>query len=205
VTPPANGSIRNVILDVGWVLVHLDYSRLTNFLREHGADVSNMRDIVKRIELERHETGQLPGDGLLQNLAQLGTRQIDIEQLRTHWIEMFELQVPMVRLAERLAMRYRVHLLSNVGDLHWAYLVREYGLDRIGHGALPSFVAGVMKPHPEIYAQAERRFGLEPQATVFVDDLEDNVAAARARGWHGVQHRSYEDTAAQLAALGVAW
>lgn len=199
----ANGAIRNVIFDIGWVLVHLDYGRLTSFLREHGADVADMRAIVGRIELERHESGDLPGDELLENLARLGTKTIDLAALRGHWVDMFELQVPMVRLAERLAEHHRVHLLSNVGDLHWAHLAREYGLHRIGHGALPSFVAGVMKPHPDIYAQAERRFGLEPRATVFIDDLPANVAAARARNWHGVQHRGIDETTAALAALGV--
>jgi putative hydrolase of the HAD superfamily len=117
---------------------------------------------------------------------------------------MFELQVPMVSLARRLAERYRVHLLSNVGDLHWVHMSREYGLHRIGHGALPSFVAGVMKPEPRIYAEAERRFALDPQSTVFVDDLAANVETARQRGWHGIQHVGFHETVQALAALGVA-
>lgn len=200
-----NGAIRAVVFDIGWVLLHLDYSRLTRFLREHGADVADMRQIVARIELVRHETGQLPGDEFLANVASLASRSVDIAALREHWNDMFEPQEAMVRLAERLATRYRVHLLSNIGDLHWQHVVHHYGLDRLGHGALPSFVAGVMKPDPQIYAQAEARFGLEPRATVFIDDLEANVEAARARGWHAVRHSSYPETTAALAALGVQW
>jgi FMN phosphatase YigB (HAD superfamily) len=38
---------------------------------------------------------------------------------------------------------------------------------------------------------------------VFIDDLEANVAAARACGWHGVVYRSPGDLAARLAELGV--
>jgi 2-haloacid dehalogenase len=60
-----------------------------------------------------------------------------------------------------------------------------------------------MKPHPRIYAEAERRFGLEPSSTVFIDDLPDNVSAARSRGWHGIEHRNHDATVAGLAALGV--
>ncbi len=196
-------SIRAVVFDVGWVLLHLDYSRLTALLREHGADVSSMRDVVTRIELERHETGQLPGEGLLENLARLATQRIDAAQLRTCWVDMFEPQPRMLNLAKRLSQRYGVYLLSNVGDLHWDHVSRQYGIHEIGHGALPSYLAGVMKPDADIYAQAEKRFGLEPGATVFVDDLEANVVAARSRGWHGVQHRTYEGTTAALTALGV--
>ena len=197
-------AIRNIVFDVGWVLEHLDYSPLTEFLKAHGADVTQRREVWSRIELERHETGALGGEELLANLARLGTRPMNVAELRAHWMNMFELQPAMIELAQRLATRYRVHLLSNVGDLHWMQLVQAYQLDRVGHGALPSFEAGFMKPHPGIYALAEQRFGLEPAATVFIDDLAANVDGARARGWRGIEHKNYADTVAALAALGVA-
>ena len=60
-----------------------------------------------------------------------------------------------------------------------------------------------MKPHPAIYAEAERRFTLEPAATVFIDDRADNVATARRQGWHGIVHQDYPGTLGQLRALGV--
>lgn len=201
---PTHGSITSVVFDIGWVLVRLDYSRLTALLREHGADVSSMRDVVTRIELEQHETGRLPGKGLVENLARLATRDMDRTALRRSWNDMLELQPAMIGLAQRLAQRYRVHLLSNIGDLHWEHLSHQYQLHELGHGALPSFIAGVMKPNEDIYVQAEERFGLDPLSTVFVDDLDPNVTAACARGWHGIQHRTYEETAAALAGLGVA-
>jgi 2-haloacid dehalogenase len=116
---------------------------------------------------------------------------------------MFKLDPPMVDLAHRLSGRYRVYLLSNIGDLHWVHLSREYGLHAIGHGALPSYLAGVMKPHAGIYAEAERRFALTPPATVFIDDRADNIAAARARGWHGIVHADYPSTRRALRSLNV--
>jgi len=60
-----------------------------------------------------------------------------------------------------------------------------------------------MKPHPAIYAEAERRFALEPSATVFIDDRADNIATARTRGWQGITHQGYPDTLARLQSLGV--
>jgi 2-haloacid dehalogenase len=196
-------AIRTIVFDVGWVLVHLDYAPLTEFLRAHGADVTQRREIWSRIQLERHETGAMPGEELLAHLARLGTRPMNVDELRSRWTSMFEVQPAMIELAQRLATRYRVHLLSNVGDLHWLALVREFRLDRLGHGALTSFEAGLMKPHPGIYALAEKRFGLEPPATVFIDDLAANVDGARARGWQGIEHKNYGETVAALAALGV--
>jgi HAD superfamily hydrolase (TIGR01509 family) len=197
--------IRNIVFDIGWVLVRLNYRPLLDFLQAHGAQLADRDAVMTRIRLEDHETGQLPGQGLLERLRELTRSQAaSLEELRTKWLDMFELEAGMVELAHRLSERYRVFLLSNIGDLHWAHLTREYRLHAIGHGALPSYVAGVMKPHPAIYAQAERRFALEPAATLFIDDRGDNVATARARGWHGIVHRDHGSTLAGLRALSVA-
>ena len=196
--------VRNVVFDIGWVLVRLDYRPLLGFLQAHGAQLADRDAVMKGIRLEDHETGQLPGQGLLERLRALTrTRTASLEETQAKWLDMFELEPPMIELAHRLSERYRVFLLSNIGDLHWAHLTREYRLHAIGHGALPSYVAGVMKPHPAIYAEAERRFALAPAATVFIDDRADNIATARARGWHGIVHREYADTRAELQALGV--
>ena len=197
--------IRNVVFDIGWVLVRLNYRPLLDFLQAHGAQLADRDAVMARIRLEDHETGRLPGHGLLERLRELTASQAaSLEELRIRWLDMFELEPAMVELAHRLSERYRVFLLSNIGDLHWAHLAREYRLHAIGHGALPSYVAGVMKPHPGIYAEAERRFALEPAATVFIDDRAANVATARTRGWHGIVHRDHESTLADLKALSVA-
>ena len=196
--------VRNVVFDIGWVLVRLDYRPLLGFLQAHGAQLADRDAVMKGIRLEDHETGQLPGQGLLERLRGLTrARTASLEETQAKWLDMFELEPAMIELAHRLSERYRVFLLSNIGDLHWAHLARQYRLHAIGHGALPSYIAGVMKPHPAIYAEAERRFALEPAATVFIDDLPDNIATARARGWHGIVHRGYADTLAHLQTLGV--
>jgi len=198
--------ICNVVLDIGWVLVRLNYRPLLGFLAAHGAAVSDRAGVLERIRLEDHETGQLPGHGLLERLAALTDprAQVSLDALRARWLDMFELEPAMVGLAHRLSERYRVFLLSNIGDLHWVHLSREYRLHAIGHGVLPSYLAGVMKPDPGIYAEAERRFALEPSATVFVDDRADNIAVARARGWRGIVHGGYAATVAALGELDVA-
>jgi len=200
----ASQRIRNIVFDVGWVLVRLNYRPLLGLLQAHGAQLADRDAVMRGIRLADHETGRLSGEGLLERLRALTrTQSASLEELRTKWLDMFEPDPAMIELAHRLSEDYRVFLLSNIGDLHWAHLAREYRLHAIGHGALPSYVAGVMKPHPAIYAEAERRFALEPSATVFIDDRADNIATARTRGWQGITHQDYPDTLARLQSLGV--
>jgi FMN phosphatase YigB (HAD superfamily) len=195
--------IETVVFDVGMVFVRLMPQPILELMSRHGARTHDLPSLVSSIELEAHETGALPGRGFLANIASLSPAPPPLEMIHAHWNDMFELDANMVALAHRLAERYRVYLLSNVGDLHWTHLAREYGIHRIGHGALPSFVAGVMKPHGGIYAAAEQRFGFAPQHAVFIDDRFENIAAALERGWGGIVHRSFETTRDELRQMGV--
>lgn len=197
--PASTEMIRNIVFDIGRVLVDLTPGPLVELLSAHGGGQLSLEQIVTRIRLRDHETGRLAGRGLLENLARLVPQPLPLDELHARWLDMFELQVQMVDLAHRLAAHHRVFLLSNIGDLHWAHLSREFGLHRIGEGALPSFVAGVMKPDAEIYAEAERRFGLAPGETLFIDDRRENIEAAARRGWHGIVHGDYPTTRAALA------
>jgi 2-haloacid dehalogenase len=195
--------IRNVVFDIGWVFVHLDHQPFLDFLTAHGAHAPDLDSVLARIALEDHECGRMDGQGLLERCVALAQQPMSLDAAHASWVGMFELQPAMVDLARRLSERYRVYLLSNIGDLHWKHLSQEYELHRIGHGALTSFAAGVMKPHDGIYAEAERRFELTPAQTVFIDDREENIAAARRRGWHGIVHSGHETTVAALRDLGV--
>jgi 2-haloacid dehalogenase len=195
--------IRDIVFDIGWVFVHLNPRPILDFLAQNAAECRDLESVIARISLDDHECGRMSGEGLLERLQGLTGRPVTAAQVHAKWVDMFELQPDMVDLAQRLSQRYRVYLLSNIGDLHWEHLCREYSVHRIGHGALPSFIAGAMKPDGAIYAEAERRFALEPAATVFIDDREDNIKAARSRGWHGIVHSGYEQTRVALRELGV--
>ena len=195
--------IHNIVFDIGRVLVELNPQPIIDFLTEHGAHVADIEALCTSIVIDDHECGRLDGNGLLARMAALAERSPALEHLKAKWVDMFQLQPPMVNLAHRLGEHYRVYLLSNVGDIHWAHLSREYSIHRIGHGVVLSYLAGVMKPHAGIYVEAERRFGLTPAQTVFIDDRAENVSAARARGWHGIVHSGYAPTVAALRALKV--
>ncbi|HEY8507648.1 MAG TPA: HAD family phosphatase [Steroidobacteraceae bacterium] len=195
--------IRTIVFDIGWVFVNLQPRPILDLLGHSDAQPLSLERLIQTTPLDEHESGRLHGRAFLERLAQRAPRPVTLEQVHEKWVDMFELQPAMVDLAHRLSERYRVYLLSNIGDLHWAHLSREYRIHRIGHGALPSFIAGVMKPHAGIYAECERRFGLDPAATVFIDDRPDNIATARSRGWRGIVHSGYAKTVEALRELEV--
>jgi putative hydrolase of the HAD superfamily len=60
---------------------------------------------------------------------------------------------------------------------------------------------GMRKPEDRIFRLAAEVLGLQPDECVFIDDMQDNVAAARAVGLVAVLHRGVDQTREQLAGL----
>jgi len=77
--------------------------------------------------------------------------------------------------------------LSNTNANHWKRLTDP--ADPHGqvvarlHHRFGSHLMQVRKPNPEIYARVERETETGPSRIIFFDDLAENVAAARDRGW----------------------
>jgi 2-haloacid dehalogenase len=195
--------IRNIVFDVGGVLVRLHYQPFVSYLGAAGIDLSDLPAWLATVDLAGHERGDVTGDVLLGRIAAMARRPLTMAELNARWLQMFERWDEMFDLATGLMDEYRVYLLSNVGDLHWAHLDEHYGIDSLVHGAVASFRVGVVKPEPEIYRRTEAMFGLDPAATVFIDDLPQNVAGARGCGWHAIHHADARATRDRLRALGV--
>jgi putative hydrolase of the HAD superfamily len=59
-----------------------------------------------------------------------------------------------------------------------------------------------VKPEPGIYDTAARLFGAAPADLLFIDDVADNVLAARDAGWQALQFIDAAHCEAQLRAGG---
>ena len=59
---------------------------------------------------------------------------------------------------------------------------------------------GLLKPDPAIFETALDLLGVLPQQAIFVDDIAENVEAARELGMAGIVHTTWEETCPQLEA-----
>lgn len=194
-------AVESVVFDVGRVLVDFDYTKFFAFLRQNGAALSDEADFVRKVDLVSYEEGVFDSDEFLKRLNSLLEQPLPEIELISQWNNIFTPLVPMLEFAESLKVSCNVYLLSNTGPIHWKYLQNAFKLDRICHDLLASFEAKSMKPAPAIFQQAEKRFGLIPATTVFLDDRQDNVDGALACGWQAFQHRGYTETRQRLVDL----
>ena len=98
-------------------------------------------------------------------------------------------------------------LLSNTNERH---LLRGLSASEGGMGQFPtahrlghrlySHREGLSKPGTGFYEALVRRSGASPASILFFDDLEENIATARALAWRAVRVDPHADTAGQMRA-----
>ena len=100
-----------------------------------------------------------------------------------------------MRAARRAGLR--TGLLSN----SWGGSYPRHLFPDLFDAVVISAEVGMRKPEERIFRLAAEVLGLAPDECVFIDDIQDNVAAARAVGLVGVHHRGVQQTKEQLAGL----
>ena len=103
-----------------------------------------------------------------------------------------------------LKKSHPIYLLSNFQAVPFSKLREIHPFLHMADGAIISAHHQLMKPEPAIYQKLLTKYQLAPSETVFIDDLPQNIAAAKALGMHGIVFESADALAHELKRLGVA-
>ncbi len=95
-----------------------------------------------------------------------------------------------------LRPRYRTAILSNAAAGGVRREEERYRFSAMADVLVCSFEEAVQKPDHRIYLRTCERLRVPPEAAVFLDDVEDNVVAAREVGMRPIRFR---DTAQAIA------
>ena len=100
---------------------------------------------------------------------------------------------------------YRLYILSN-WSLHAYEKLKENGVfafEEYMDGAMWSFREHCRKPEKEIFERLLKKYGIDRERAVFIDDSEKNVRAARTIGIRSILFTDIEGAKEKLSALGV--
>ena len=194
---------KNLIFDFGNVLFDLDLPRIEQELRRlSGADFEAAREKLRRDRIfELYETGGLSTAEFVEALRFAGPIPLSEAAVIGAWNSIF-IEMPRRRfeLLLQLRQRYQVFLLSNINDLHerWIadYMQREHCIHDFEHryfdAVYYSHLIRLRKPDREIYEYVLADAEILPEESLFIDDLEVNIEAARQLGIHAELKRAEE-------------
>lgn len=94
-------------------------------------------------------------------------------------------RVAMFQVLQSVPKDYRVAMLSNNVPLLCDVVRDDPRMQRIEHFVFSNEI-GVRKPDAKAFAALSEALEVAPQATVFIDDNADNIAACEALGFQGI-------------------
>ncbi|KAI9205428.1 HAD-like domain-containing protein [Polychytrium aggregatum] len=203
--------IRNVIFDLGGVILNLDYNLTSKAFKDSfGIDDFNQifsqhrqSGFMNAFERGQHNIGSEDGQTIHAYLRAIFPKQLGSASdsaLDAAWNAML-LDIPMahIRFLQRLqGLGYRIFLLSNINEVHEKEVDRI--IERDVEGGLPTWISlferifyshkiGMRKPDEETFhhvLEACPLGSLAPEETVFFDDSIQHVQGARKVGIHAV-------------------
>ena len=97
-----------------------------------------------------------------------------------------------------------VTMLTNFAADTFAEARKRFSFLNRPRGVTVSGEIKLIKPDRAIYDRHAATFGLDPAATLFIDDTPDNVAGAKAAGWQAVHFTDADTLRADLQRFGIA-
>jgi 2-haloacid dehalogenase len=194
---------KAVVFDLGGVLIDWDPRHLYRKLLADEAAVEEFLATVCTPEWNAElDRGRPFAEGVAELVERHPEHAANIAAYHERWPEMVAGDIPgtVEVLAELRAAGVPLYALSNWSAETFAITRGRFEFLEWFDGLLVSGEERVTKPDPAIFRLLLDRVGLDPAATVFVDDAEANVAAARRLGIDAVRFTGPEQLRRELAA-----
>ncbi len=188
--------IKNIIFDLGGVLLNIDY-RLTEkaFIDLDCVNFNAIYSQAKQLELfNDFEKGKITEDAFFKELKILSKlKNVSKQELKTAWNSMLiSFPEESYALLKNLKTKYRIFLLTNNNCTHVeAYEkliekicpVKEF--ENLFENVYYSYRMGLKKPDVECFQKILSENNLVPNETIFIDDSIQHVEGALKAGIKG--------------------
>jgi len=204
----ASEPVRSVVVfDLGGVL--LDWNPRHLYRRLFAGDEAAMEHFLATVCTTEWNRRQDAGRTFAEAARELLPHHADklelIEAFGKRFDEMISGPIPgsVEVLAELKALRVPLYAITNWSAETFPPQRRRFAFLDWFDGIVVSGLEGVIKPDPRIFRVLVERYGIEPRAAVFIDDVSDNASAATALGFHGIHFRSADQLRSELVAAGM--
>ncbi|MGZ5476293.1 MAG: HAD family hydrolase [Thermoanaerobaculia bacterium] len=195
------------IFDIGNTIIKLAYERVIgNICREASVDRDQLLEIFEMPGGYRDmERGAITFWNFHEFLSDKAGYRGNVREFHALWSDFFDGPMPGIEdLLDRVRKKYRIAYLSNSNEVHAEVIPKEFSAL---FGKDDRFVFShrhkIAKPDPEIFQRTLEVIGATAQNAVFVDDLIENVIAARSIGMAAFQYRDTPSLVRELEQEGL--
>jgi glucose-1-phosphatase len=183
--------IKNIIFDLGGVILNIDIKLTEKALRDLGIDNLSQQGTMSHLPsfFREYEAGKMDDAAFIKSVKALSVKSLTDEDVINAWNALL-LDFPKERLdlLRSLKERYRLFLLSNTNSIHHRkfqqdlYTQTGVYLEDFFEKTYYSHNVGLCKPDTAIFQLVINENNLDPAETLFVDDTESNMTGAKETG-----------------------
>ena len=185
--------IKNIIFDMGQVLIHWSPQRVTaRFDLPEEDKALLVSEVFGGVEWTAMDRGRMTPEESFEHIRRRLPPHLH-EMARSTVFEWWKTElVPMEGMAELVgelkSMGYNIYLLSNAASSLNIYFHKLPGAQHFS-GRIVSADEKLLKPEHEIYELLYSRFSLKPEECIFIDDSPANIDGAQCTGMDGIVFR----------------
>ena len=199
--------IKTIFFDIGGVLIDIHPERTYQYLSDSAdVEVSMVKESFPWDAHDQYERGVMNNEDWFITYKESLPQPCCLKRsdFWNAWKLLLGEEKNTVNILEALNKQYSIWLLSNTNPKHIQdEIEKRYLFPSLVNGAVYSFDVGVRKPEKEIYEIAMQRANANPQECLFIDDLLENIQAAKQIGIEGVHFISSEQLKQELVRLGI--
>jgi epoxide hydrolase-like predicted phosphatase len=177
--------IKNVIFDLGNVLISFvpsEYLKKKNYPSNIRNTIIN--DIFRSEEWKKLDNGDITVPEAIDSIALKSA--LNREEIALVFNFRTDIMFPLddnVRLLPELKKHgFRLYYLSNFPLDSFEEIKNDYYFFRYFDGGIISAEVKLSKPDIRIYRNILNKYDLKPEESVYIDDIEENVVAAKKTG-----------------------
>ena len=186
-------SIKAIIFDLGGVLVHTtDRSAHQKWERYLGIKDGDLPKLVVETEESALAVQGKLNEGEAWNVIakKFSLSKSQLKQFRRDYYFGDQIDHKLVKFVAGLRPRFKTAILTNAWCGARKQFESQFSLSKIVDDVIYSAEIGFAKPDPLIFRLALERLGVDGRQTIFVDDKEENVQAARQENMFAVRFSS---------------
>jgi HAD superfamily hydrolase (TIGR01509 family) len=193
--------IETIFFDLGGVCIEVNpkpsFSRLSRYIGT--ISEKDISDFIYHSELtHRFEKGLINPQTFYHHLLNEWKTDFSFDFFKEIWNSLFTPIRPVIDLLPKLKKSFRLICVSNTNVLHIEYLKVHVPIFQWFDHLVFSYEIGSAKPEHEIYQNALEKAGSRPRTCLFVDDLLDNVRAAKKMNMDVIHFKGYDSFLGQL-------
>jgi putative hydrolase of the HAD superfamily len=199
-----NNKIKWIMFDMGNVLVKYQPQAYKIFAENHNINIEKAREVLINEDVFlKSGKGEIMEDEFIKIMEDaFGVELTTEEVIETYSHEIKEVIDGIEDILKVLKKDYRLSILSNTFFAHWNYF-KTTPLHGMFDLPMASHILREIKPDEAIYRKALSKMRAKPNEVIFIDDLEENIEAAKEIGINAFQSLTIEDTKRGLVELGV--